>query len=118
MKFYSYQGCGTCKNALKWAKARGLEVQPLPIREQAPTLEELRYMLQAKEGKLRALFNTSGQTYKEMGLKDKLPTLSEDEALQLLSEHGNLVKRPFVVDPSKQLALLGFKEAEWEAAFK
>lgn len=117
MKFYSYSGCGTCRNALKWMKAEGLEVEPLPIREQAPSVEELLYVLEARGGEVKSLFNTSGQTYKEMQLKDKLPSMTQESSLQLLSEHGNLVKRPFVVDQNKKIALVGFKEAEWKAAF-
>lgn len=115
LKVYTYQACSTCRNAVKWLNARGITFQELPIRETPPTLGELRKMLQAR-GELRALFNTSGMDYRAMGLKDKLPLMSEEEALKLLSTHGNLVKRPVALDPVGGAALVGFKESEWQAA--
>lgn len=74
-------------------------------------------MLKAQGGQLRLLFNTSGQDYRTMGLKDKLPIMSEEEALQLLAGHGNLVKRPFAIDSKGQIHLVGFREADWTEAF-
>lgn len=70
----------------------------------------------AKKGRLQPLFNTSGQDYRALGLKDKLPALHEAAALKLLTENGNLVKRPFVIDEEKGIHLIGFKEEEWKAA--
>lgn len=116
LKVYAYQGCSTCKNALKWLKARGQPFEEKAIRETPPALPELRAMLAAKGGDLRPLFNTSGQDYRALNLKDKLPTLSTEEALALLAENGNLVKRPFAVDEKAGIYLVGFKEAEWQAA--
>lgn len=115
LKVYAYQGCSTCKNAIKWLKAHSIPHQELAIRETPPSVTELRSMLKAK-GELRLLFNTSGQDYRTLGMKDKLPCMGEDEALQLLSSNGNLVKRPFVLDESAGVYLVGFKEAEWQAA--
>ncbi|MEN3942518.1 arsenate reductase family protein [Prosthecobacter sp. SYSU 5D2] len=118
LKVYAYQGCSTCKSALKWLKARSIPHQEIPIRETPPTLPELRAMLAAKTGDLRPLFNTSGQDYRALGLKDQLPTMSTDEALEMLVANGNLVKRPFAIDESAGVHLVGFKEAEWEKALK
>lgn len=115
LKVYAYKGCSTCKNAIKWLKEKGIEHEELAIRETPPSIVELKKMLAARKGELRALFNTSGQDYREMGLKDTLPGMSEAEALKLLSENGNLVKRPFVIDEKKDIALNGFKQPEWDA---
>lgn len=118
LKVYAYQGCSTCKNALKWLKAQGIAHQEIAIRETPPSIPELRSMLAAKGGDLRPLFNTSGQDYRALGMKDKLPTLSTDEALAMLAENGNLVKRPFALDETAGVFLVGFKEAEWETRLK
>jgi len=116
LKVYAYQGCSTCKNALKWLKARGIPHQEQPIRDTPPTVPELRAMLKAKGGDLRPLFNTSGQDYRALGLKDTLPTLTVEAALDLLSRNGNLVKRPFALDETTGTHLVGFKEPEWQQA--
>ncbi|HAL70712.1 MAG TPA: ArsC family transcriptional regulator, partial [Verrucomicrobiales bacterium] len=79
LKVYAYQGCSTCKNALKWLKAQGIAHQEIAIRETPPSVPELRSMLAAKDGDLRPLFNTSGQDYRALGMKDDLPTLPTDE---------------------------------------
>ncbi|TLD69013.1 arsenate reductase family protein [Phragmitibacter flavus] len=113
LKVYAYKGCSTCRNAIKWLEANGVEFEERAIRETPPSVAELKGMLSAR-GELRALFNTSGMDYREMGMKDKLPGMSEDEALQLLAENGNLVKRPFAIDEEAGVYLNGFKEAEWE----
>lgn len=116
LRIYTYQGCSTCKAATKWLKANAIAFEEKPIRETPPSQTELQAMLKAK-GDLRPLFNTSGQDYRAQGLKDKLPTLSSKEALALLAANGNLVKRPFALDKEHNVWLVGFKEAEWEAAF-
>ncbi len=116
LKVYQYSGCSTCKNALKWLKQHAIPFQEIAIRETPPALTELKAMLAAFEGDLRRLFNTSGMDYRALGLKDKLSAMSTDEALKLLSENGNLVKRPFAIDAKGGIHLVGFKEAEWEAA--
>ncbi len=114
MKVYAYKNCGSCKKATKWLKEQGVEFEELAIRETPPSLAELKQMLAAK-GALKPLFNTSGMDYRSLGMKDKLPTLSEDEALEMLAGNGNLIKRPFVLGDS--VALVGFKEAEWAETF-
>jgi arsenate reductase len=116
MKIYAYQGCSTCRKALTWLKSHGIEAEVLPIRETPPSVAELRAALKARGGDLRALFNTSGQDYRAMDIKSKLPGMSVDEALTLLSTHGNLVKRPLLADAKAGVHLVGFHEPEWAAA--
>jgi len=116
MKVYAYQGCSTCRKALTWLKSHGIEAEVLPIRETPPSISELRATLQARGGDLRALFNTSGLDYRAMDLKSKLPSMSVDDALTLLSTHGNLVKRPLLVDAKADIHLVGFQEADWGKA--
>lgn len=113
LRIYAYEKCSTCRNALKFARERGWEFEVVPIREQPPSKAELKRMLQLVDGDLRRLFNTSGQDYKAMGMKDRLPGMSEAEALDLLSQHGNLVKRPFALGPSG--GAVGFKPEDWKA---
>jgi arsenate reductase len=115
VKVYEYDGCSTCRKALKFLDARGVAYTPVPIVETPPSKAELKTML-AFAGELKRLFNTSGVLYREMRVGDKLKTMSEDDALALLSEHGKLVKRPFVL--LKDRGLLGFKEDEWKSAFR
>lgn len=117
LKIYAYQGCSTCRNALKWLKAHGIPHEEIAIRETPPTVGELTAMLEANNGEVRALCNTSGQDYRAMGMKDQLPKLTAAQALKLLATNGNLVKRPFALDADSGVRLVGFKEAEWAAAF-
>ncbi|MBO36110.1 MAG: ArsC family transcriptional regulator [Verrucomicrobiales bacterium] len=112
LKIYEYKGCGTCRKAVKWLEARGEEFQRVAIREQPPTEAELRRMLKVYGGNIRRLFNTSGGDYKALNLKDKLPGMSEADAIGLLMGNGNLVKRPFVLVPGG--GVVGFREEEWE----
>jgi arsenate reductase (glutaredoxin) len=114
-KVYTYQKCSTCRKATQWLKSRGVEFQEIAIRETPPSKKELAAMLTAYEGDLRRLFNTSGMDYRALGLKDKLPTMTQKEAFQLLSENGNLVKRPFLLTDSFKSA--GFKESDWAEGF-
>ena len=113
LKVYTYAGCSTCKNATKWLKHRQTPFQEIPIRETPPSLAELRAMLNAHAGDLRALCNTSGQDYRALGMKDKLPTMTPEAVLALLSQQGNLVKRPFAIDLKAGIFLVGFKESLW-----
>jgi len=116
LKLYSYSGCSTCKNAIKWLKAHTIPFEEIAIRETPPSVADLKAMLAAHSGDLRRLCNTSGQDYRNLGLKDKLPAMSTDAALKLLAENGNLVKRPFAIDPKNKIYLVGFKENEWKIA--
>lgn len=113
LKFYEYSGCGTCKKARKFLEAHDVEFNAIPIREQPPSKAELKKMLKAYDGNIRRLFNTSGRDYKELKLSEKLPSMSDAEAIDLLAATGNLVKRPFV--PAAGGGLVGFKEDEWRA---
>ncbi|PWM66975.1 MAG: ArsC family transcriptional regulator [Clostridiales bacterium] len=112
MLFIEYPGCTTCQKAKKWLDENKIQYTDRNIKEDRPTYEELREW-HAKSGlSLRKFFNTSGLLYKSMGLKDKLPTMSQEEQLQLLASDGMLVKRPIVVDGDT--VLVGFKSDAWE----
>lgn len=108
LKVYEYSGCSTCKKALKFLDGKNIPYEKIDITSRAPTKQELQAMAKAKG--LKALFNISGQVYREMKLGEKLPGLSEAEAIALLASNGRLVKRPFV----PELSLVGFKEEEWK----
>lgn len=111
-----YRKCSTCIKALNWLETNNIQFEERPIKEQNPTYEELKAWHQMSGMPLKKFFNTSGLLYKDMQLKDKLPTMSEDEQLQLLATNGMLVKRPLVV--GEDFVLTGFKEKEWEEKLK
>ena len=112
LRVYAYEKCGTCRKALKFLAAKKIAHEVIPIRQQPPTIAELRAMLAHVGGDLRKLFNTSGQDYRALDLKSRLPNLSKDEALALLAGNGNLIKRPFALTPKS--GVVGFREEEWE----
>lgn len=112
MLFLQYPPCSTCQKAKKWLDANGVVYTDRHIKEDNPTLEELKTWYDASGLPLKRFFNTSGLLYKSMNLKDRLPTMSEEEQLTLLASDGMLVKRPIVV--KEKLVLVGFREAEWE----
>ena len=116
MLVLAYRKCSTCIKALNWLEANGIAFEERAIKEQNPTYEELKEWYQMSGLPLKKFFNTSGLIYKDLGLKDKLPTMSEDEQLQLLATNGMLVKRPLVV--GEDFVLTGFKEKEWEEKLK
>ena len=111
MLFVCYPKCTTCQKALKWLEARGVQVEVRDIKTQRPNEQELRTWFQASGLPLKKFFNTSGLQYKALGLKDKLPGMSEDEQFALLATDGMLVKRPILVGDG--FVLVGFKEAQW-----
>ena len=112
MLFIQYPPCSTCQKAKKWLDGKGAEYTNRHIKEEKPSFEELKDWY-AKSGlELKKFFNTSGQLYKSMNLKEKLPGMSEEEQLKLLASDGILVKRPILV--KDDAVLVGFKEAEWE----
>ena len=113
LKIYEYKNCGTCRKALKYLEERGVAFERIPIRETPPTKTELKAMLKSYNGERKRLFNTSGGDYKSMNMKDRLPDLTDKEAIALLSENGNLIKRPFVL--SGDQGVIGFKMDEWDA---
>ena len=113
MLFIEYPPCTTCKKAKKWLQDNGLEFTARHIKEANPTAEELS-LWQEKSGlELKKFFNTSGMIYRDLGLKDKLPTMSREEQLALLASDGMLVKRPLLILDDK--VLTGFKASEWSA---
>lgn len=112
MKVYAYEKCDTCRKALKFLATKKVTPEVVAIREQPPTVAELRKMLGYVGDDLRKLFNTAGQDYRALDMKTQLPKLSVDEALKLLASNGNLVKRPFAL--TKSGGTVGFREEEWE----
>jgi arsenate reductase (glutaredoxin) len=114
MKLYAYSKCSTCRDAAKWLTAHRLKFQELPIYETPPDIAELRAMLAFVDGNIRRLFNTSGIQYRERGLAEKLPRMSESEALKLLASDGRLVKRPFLI--GEKVGLVGFDARKWSEA--
>ena len=115
IKVYEYNRCGTCRKALKYLDAKGVEYTAIPIRETPPSLKEFKFMLE-QTGELKRLLNTSGQDYRALNMKEKVKELSQDDILKLLTENGNLVKRPFVV--GNDFGTTGFKEEDWDKIFK
>ncbi len=112
MLFIEYPKCSTCQKAKAWLDSHGLKYEDRHIVENNPTYEELKEWYKKSGMPLKKFFNTSGLLYKEMQLRDKLPTMSEDEQLKLLATNGMLVKRPVIV--TDKVILTGFREAEWE----
>lgn len=116
MLFIEYPKCSTCQKAKKWLVEHNVEFEDRHIVEQNPTQAELTGWIARSDLELKKFFNTSGMKYKELGLKDRLPSMSEEEQIALLASDGMLIKRPLLVMEDKILA--GFKPAEWEAAVK
>ena len=112
MTVLCYKKCSTCQKALKWLDANGIKYEERPIKEENPSQEELREWYKKSGLPLKKFFNTSGNIYKEMSLKDKLPQMDEEQQLALLATDGMLVKRPLVI--ADGFVLTGFKEAEWK----
>ena len=112
MLFLEYPSCSTCQKARKWLDAHGIDYTARHIKEENPTYEELKAWYAASGLPLKKFFNTSGLLYKSLGLKDKLPAMTEEEQLRLLSTDGMLVKRPLVI--TEGAILTGFREKEWE----
>ena len=116
MLFVCYPKCSTCAKARKWLEEQEISFEERDIKTDNPTEAELRDWHRRSGLPLKKFFNTSGLLYKSMALKDKLPTMSEDEMLTLLATDGMLVKRPLLV--GNDFVLVGFKEAEWESHLK
>ena len=113
MLFVEYPKCTTCQKAKKWLTENGIAFEDRNIKEENPTYEELAEWYRKSGLPLKKFFNTSGLLYKSMGLKDKLPSMTEDEMLHLLASDGMLVKRPIAVDGDT--VLVGFCEEAWNA---
>ena len=112
MLFICYPKCSTCQKARSWLDEKGIAYDFRDIKTDNPTAEELRQWWQASGLPLKKFFNTIGHQYKALGLKDKLPTMSEEEQLALLATDGMLVKRPLLI--GENFVLTGFREKEWE----
>ena len=111
IKFICYPKCTTCQRAQKWLDDNNIKYELRNIKENNPTLEELTEWHKVSGLPLKKFFNTSGLLYKSLSLKDKLPTMSDEEQLKLLATDGMLVKRPLVIGDG--FVLVGFKETEW-----
>ena len=111
MLFIEYPKCSTCKKAKKYLEEHGIEFEDRHIVEENPTKEELAEWIRISGKPVKKFFNTSGMKYRELGLKDKLPQMSEEKQIELLASDGLLVKRPLLIDG--EMVLTGFKEAEW-----
>ena len=116
MLFIEYPKCSTCQKAKKWLDENSVEYTDRHIIEDNPTYEELKMWYNQSGLELKRFFNTSGMLYRSMGLKDKLPSMSEDEQLNLLASDGMLVKRPLII--SDKVILTGFREKEWAEKLK
>ena len=114
--FYEYPKCSTCRKAKAELDQLGLDVESINIKENPPSAQFLKELLVGSDLELKKFFNTSGLLYKEMWLKDKLPTMSDEEQYALLATDGMLVKRPMLV--GDDFVLVGFKEADWEDKLK
>ena len=112
MLFLEYPPCSTCKKAKQYLIDRGIAFESRHIKEQNPDYEELKAWYARSGLPLKKFFNTSGMLYQSMGLKNKLPTMSEEEQLRLLASDGMLLKRPVVV--TDDLVLTGFRPKEWD----
>lgn len=116
MLFVCYPKCTTCQKAKKWLDDNKIPYEYRDIKEQNPTFVELKQWYKNSGLPLKKFFNTSGLLYKELGLKEKLPSMSEEEQLELLATDGMLVKRPIIV--SNEIVLVGFKQDGWEEKLK
>lgn len=116
VKFLCYPRCSTCVKAKKWLENKNIDFDFRDIVLENPSAKELKSYLKISKKEIKKFFNTSGILYREMELKDKLATMSEDEMIELLSTNGKLVKRPLLI--AKDQVLIGFKEEEWKEYFK
>ena len=116
MTFLCYPKCTTCKKAQAWLTEQGISFDIRDIKLNNPSAEELKQWHSRSDLPLKKLFNTSGLQYKALALKDKLPTMTEDEIFDLLASDGMLVKRPMLITDDK--VLVGFKEADWAQLLK
>jgi arsenate reductase len=116
LKIYEYENCSTCRKAIQFLERRKVAFQRVPIVDKPPSAAELKRALAGMGGQLRKLFNTSGLQYRELKIGEKLDTMTEEQALKLLSGNGKLVKRPLVLAQGD--AWVGFNEAEWKKRLK
>jgi len=110
-KVYCYPRCTICKKAVKWLEENGIDYEYKHIVEETPSKEDIKKYYKESGLPLKRFFNTSGNVYKELNLKEKLAEMSEEEQFELLASNGMVLKRPLLV--GKGFVLVGFKEAEW-----
>ncbi len=110
--FLEYPKCSTCQKAKKWLDENGIEYDARHIVERNPTEDELKKWVAMSGQPLQKFFNTSGMVYRSMGLKDKLPSMSEEEKFAILASNGMLVKRPLLI--GEDIVLIGFRPQQWE----
>lgn len=113
MKLYQYPQCSTCRQALKFLQANNVEFTSIDITKQPPSKAELNAMLEIYDGDIGKLFNRSGVRYRELKLKDSLPSMSHTDAIDLLANDGKLIKRPFLLGSAGQ-GIVGFKPDAWQ----
>ena len=107
MLVFHYPKCSTCVKARKWLRDRNVDFTEKNIVEDTPSVEELKKVLEYSGIPIKKLFNTSGMLYRELNIKEKMDTMSDDENLKLLSENGMLIKRPIVL--ADDFDFIGFK---------
>lgn len=112
LNFYWYPKCSTCRKAKKWLEEHNIEFNEIHIVENPPTKEEIASFIKKSGLEIKKFFNTSGQKYRELGLKDKLASMSEEEMVEVLASNGMLLKRPIAV--SEDDVTIGFKEEQYE----
>lgn len=111
MKFYCIKTCGTCKRAKKWLEEHGLSFQEIDLKETAPSKEELLFAMEMSKLELKKFFNTSGQLYREMNIKEKATSLTREEVADLLVSYPMLIKRPLLIEGNK--VLVGFSQENY-----
>ncbi|MBH0163779.1 arsenate reductase family protein [Fictibacillus sp. 7GRE50] len=116
LKVYEYPKCSTCQKAKKWLKENDVAFEPIHIVESPPSAEELKKLIDLSGLEIKKFFNTSGMKYRELGMKEKMKTATEEELLEILASDGMLIKRPIATD-GKQVTV-GFKEDHYDNTWK
>ncbi len=116
LKVYEYPKCSTCQKAKKWLKENDVAFEPIHIVENPPSADELKKLIDLSGLEIKKFFNTSGLKYRELGMKEKMKTATEEELLEILASDGMLIKRPIATD-GKQVTV-GFKEEQYENTWK
>jgi arsenate reductase len=116
LRVYEYPKCSTCQKAKKWLKEHEIAFEPVHIVDNPPSKQELENLVQLSGLELKKFFNTSGMKYRELGMKEKMKTASDDELLELLASDGMLIKRPIATDGKH--VTVGFKEEQYEQTWK
>ena len=111
MEFIEYSKCSTCKKAKNFLNSNNIDFTDREIKEETPSEKEIKMWIKQYNVNINKLFNTSGLVYRELNLKNKLSSMSDNDKIKLLSSNGMLIKRPLLV--CKDKLLIGFKEKEW-----